>query len=106
MNPTANHRGTGLLRFCVLGVLVTGLPAQNDAELSAEKPAVKTPSPSPSQLTLATISGEACQVRCFASNLSPVYETTLAKGAPTQRWRPAPKGSQANDCRSSSRPGA
>ena len=56
--------------------------AQNDPDENAEKAADK--SPLPSQLALATISGEACQVRCFASNLSPVYETTLTPGTVVQ----------------------
>ncbi len=82
MKPTANIRGAGLLRFWILGVLVAGLPAQNDKDESAAKAAAE--SPSPSQLTLATISSEACQVRCFASNLSPVYEARLEQGTVVQ----------------------
>jgi hypothetical protein len=89
VNPTANqNRGTGASRVASIlafGILVAGTPGQegqpSDKSTAAENtiPKAKTARPT-GPASLARITSETCKVRCFASNLSPVYETVLPRG--------------------------
>ena len=91
MNPTAKqNRGNGASRaahILAFGVLISGMPAQDESQPSAKSADAEKSVPAKkasTSISLAMIKGEKCRVRCFASNLSPVYDGEIAVGTIVQ----------------------